>query len=237
MKGPDKQLGPGPVVRQHAAPHALKAVLLDVDGTLLDSNEAHALCWQDVLRRNGFVRSHAEVRPLIGMGGDKVLPKLTGLQEDHPLAKRITKERTRLFLAHYLPGISPTSGARALVEKIISDGLRPVVATSASEELPALLRQAGVHDLIKMSATSKDADHSKPDGDIVEAALHLAGVAATEAVMIGDTPYDVEAAGKAGVGCIALRCGGWWPDSALAPAQIHDDPAALLRAWDLSLLG
>jgi HAD superfamily hydrolase (TIGR01509 family) len=218
------------------APCQLKVVLLDVDGTLLDSNEAHALCWQAVLQRYGFVCSYDEVRPLIGMGGDKVLPQLTGLPEDNPLAARIAEERTKLFLEHYLPGLSATPGARALVEKIIAAGLRPVVATSASDELPALLKQAGIDDLIELSATSKDAERSKPDGDIVVAALRLAGVQGAEAVMIGDTPYDVEAAGKAGVDCIAFRCGGWWLDSALAPAHLYDDPAALLQGWGLSVL-
>lgn len=214
----------------------LKVVLLDVDGTLLDSNEAHALCWQKVLQRHGFVCSYDEVRPLIGMGGDKVLPKLAGLQADHPLASQMAKERTQLFLEHYLPSLAATAGARALVEKIIAAGLCPVVATSASDELPALLKQAGIDHLIKLSATSQDAERSKPDGDIVVAALRLAGVEAAEAVMIGDTPYDVEAAAKAGVECIAFRCGGWWLDAALAPAHLYDDPAALVRGWGLSVL-
>jgi len=214
----------------------LKVVLLDVDGTLLDSNEAHALCWQAVLQRHGFVCSYDEVRPLIGMGADKVLPQLTGLQENDPLAVRIAKERTELFLKRYLPGLSPTPDARALIEKIIAAGLRPVVATSAGDELPALLKQAGIDDLIELSATSNDAERSKPDADIMVAALRLANVQAAEAVMIGDTPYDVAAAGKAGVDCIALRCGGWWLDSALAPAHLYDDPSELLRGWSLSVL-
>lgn len=219
-----------------AAPGRLKVVLLDVDGTLLDSNEAHALCWQTVLQRHGFICSHEQVRPLIGMGGDKVFPRLTGLQEGDPLAKQIGRERTELFLRDHLPKLRPTMGARALVDRIIAAGLRPVVATSASDELPALLKQAGIDDLIELSATSEDAESSKPDGDIVVAALRLAGVEGGEAVMIGDTPYDIQAAQKAGVGCIAFRCGGWWPDAALAGAEIYDDPAALVQAWNHSLL-
>jgi len=112
-----------------------------------------------------------------------------------------------------------------------TNGLRVVIATSAGkEELDALLRQAGVDDLIDR-ATSSDAGASKPDPDIVSAALRQAKLPPAAAVMVGDTPYDIEAAKRAGVKTIALRCGGWWDDAALAGAvAIYDDPAALSEA-------
>ena len=118
------------------------------------------------------------------------------------------------------------------------DGFRLVIATSASgEELQGLLEQAGVDDLIHEAASSSDADHSKPDPDIVVAALQKAGVAPDAAVMLGDTPYDIESAGKAGVRTIAFRCGGRWGDDAFeGAAAIYDDPAGLLAAIDDSLL-
>jgi phosphoglycolate phosphatase-like HAD superfamily hydrolase len=92
-----------------------------------------------------------------------------------------------------------------------------------------------VEDLIEEATTSDDAAQSKPDPDIVHAALQRAGVQPVEAMMVGDTPYDVEAARAAGVDTIALRCGGWWDDAALAGAvALYDDPAALVRAWQAS---
>jgi HAD superfamily hydrolase (TIGR01509 family) len=218
--------------------HPLKVVLLDIDGTLLDSNDAHTLCWIEVLRRHGHALSYERVRPLIGMGGDKVLPELTGLAADWPEGKQIAEDRARLFHDEFLADLRPTPRARAMVERIHECGLRPVVATSATgEEVQALLRQAEVDDLFDTAADSDDAARSKPDSDIVHAALAKAGASPEEAVMVGDTPYDVQAARKAGVPSVALRCGGWWDDDELAGADaIYQDPAQLLDLWDRSPL-
>jgi len=111
-----------------------------------------------------------------------------------------------------------------------------VVASSAErDELHDLLRIAGVSKLIEDTTTSDDASRSKPDPDIVRAALARTGCRAQDAVMIGDTPYDIEAAGRSGIGTIALRCGGWWRDDALRKAiAIYDDPAELLEKYALS---
>lgn len=213
-------------VRLHGV--ALRGVLLDIDGTLLDSNDAHAQSWVDIFQRHRFDIPFERVRPLIGKGGDKLLPELTGIDAESPRGKALSDERSKRFLEDYLPKLRPTRGARELVETLKGKGLRLVVATSSSEkELGALLEQAGVADLLKR-ATSSDDGASKPDPDIVRAALAEGKLAAHEAVMVGDTPYDIEAATRSGVKTIALRCGGWWDDAALAGAlAIHDDPAAL----------
>ena len=135
-----------------------------------------------------------------------------------------------------MPALRPTPGARALLERMRSDGVARVVATSAAgAELEALLGQAGIADLVDATATASDAEQSKPAPDIVEAALAKAGVAPERALMLGDTPYDIEAARCAGVASVALRCGGAWDDAALAGAiAIYDSPAALLATWDRS---
>lgn len=210
----------------------LKAVLLDVDGTLLDSNDAHARSWVEVLQRHGHECTYAQVRPLIGKGGDKLLPELTGIHRDQPAHAEISEERTALFVARYLPTLKPTAGARALLERLRGEGLQLIVATSAGDELDALLQQAGVADLIEHAATSDDAKHSKPDPDIIDAALKKIGARARHVVMLGDTPYDIEAAGRAGVPTLIVRCGGWWKDSDFGDAiGVYDDPAALLSKW------
>ncbi|HYJ80259.1 MAG TPA: HAD family hydrolase, partial [Longimicrobiaceae bacterium] len=131
------------------------------------------------------------------------------------------------------------TAARELLERMRADGLTLVVATSASkDDLGALLKAAGVEDLIDASSTSSDAEESKPDPDIVQAALDAAGCDPGEAVMLGDTPYDIEAASRAGVGCVALRCGGWWSDEDLAGATaVYDDPADLLARYEDSPFG
>jgi HAD superfamily hydrolase (TIGR01509 family) len=206
-------------------------VLLDVDGTLLDSNDAHARSWVEVFRRHALDIGFERVRPLIGEGGDKLLPQLTAIDAESAEGKALSEERRELFLREYLPALRPTRGARALVERLKAAGLRVVIATSSNgKELGALLRQAGVADHIER-ATSSDDGASKPDPDIVAAALAEGRLAPQEAVMVGDTPYDIAAARRAGVKTIALRCGGWWDDAALAGAvAIYDDPASLSEA-------
>jgi phosphoglycolate phosphatase-like HAD superfamily hydrolase len=123
------------------------------------------------------------------------------------------------------------------VERIRQAGMTPVVATSAeNDELQVLLKASGVEDLIDEQASASDASGSKPDPDIVQAALEKSGSAPHESIMIGDTPFDVEAARKAGVAAIGFRWGGHDADLGGALA-IYDDPADLLRHWDESPLG
>jgi len=218
---------------------ALRTVLLDIDGTLIDSNDAHARAWVDSLRAHGYVVSFEQVRPLIGMGGDKVLPELTGLDPESGEAKRMSETRSELFLKRELPSLQPTRGVRPLLEHMLAVGLQLTVATSAkADEVRAVLEQAGVSDLIQLASSSDDAERSKPDPDIVQAALRLSRSQAAHSAMIGDTPYDVEAATRARVPAIALRCGGWWDDAALAgAAAIYDDPADLVAHFEESPLG
>ena len=208
------------------------AVLFDVDGTLIDSNGAHAETWAQALREEGVQASGTDVRPLIGMGGDKLLPAIAHVAEDSALGQRVARRKKALFEVA-LGSLQPTRGARALVEFLHGQNVKLVIATSADEqELQALLTRVRVDDLFPRRTSRDDAAESKPSPDIVEAALNKSRVPASRAVMIGDTPYDVEAAARAGLKCIALRCGGYWSDSDLVGALgILDDPAALLEYW------
>jgi HAD superfamily hydrolase (TIGR01509 family) len=134
------------------------------------------------------------------------------------------------IFATLLPTLQATPGARPLLEYLREHRVDLVIATSADDrELSALLEQAGVDDLIPERASKDDAPESKPDPDIVQAALSRAHARPEQSVLIGDTPYDIEAAHRAGIRAIALRCGGYWPDSSLRGAlEILDDPLALL---------
>jgi HAD superfamily hydrolase (TIGR01509 family) len=210
----------------------LRGVLLDIDGTILDSNDAHAQAWVEALQEHGRTISFDRVRPLIGMGGDKVVPLLIGIEEDSPRAKPFLEAKKRHF-ARRLSEIHPFPGARALVERLRDEELAVVVATSAGgEEATSLLERAGIADLLDERTTKSDAESSKPDPDIIEAALRKGGFRPSEALMIGDTPYDIEAAQRAGVATIAFRCGGWWDDEALRGAlAIYDGPADLLARF------
>ena len=215
----------------------MRGVILDIDGTLVDSNDLHARSWVDATHEAGFEEvSFVHVRPLIGMGGDKVLPALTQLTTDDRKGKRIAERSGEIFRSTYLAQVRPFPKVRELLERMLAKDLTLVVATSSKREnLEGLLRAAGVQDLIDEATTASDAKASKPEPDIVEAAVKRSGLDEDELIMIGDTPYDVDAATRAGVRIIALRCGGWWADDAFEGAEaIFDDPAALLAAFDAS---
>lgn len=218
---------------------AIEGVLLDIDGTLVLSNDAHAQAWVDAFATGGYDDvTFEQVRPLIGMGGDRLMPKvISGLSDEKGRGKTISHYRSKLFLSEFVSDLTPTNGARDLVLKLRESGLKVMVASSAKpEELEALLKAAQVEDLLPDATTSGDAESSKPSPDIVEAALAKIGLTADRVIMIGDTPYDIEAAGKAGVAVIALRCGGF-SDAQLASAiAIYDDPADLVNQFDHSPL-
>jgi HAD superfamily hydrolase (TIGR01509 family) len=220
----------------HPPGPALQTVLLDIDGTLIDSNDAHARAWVEALAQYGYVVPFEKVRPLIGKGGDKVTPELTGLDPESGESKRISETRAEIFRRE-LPSLRATPGARELLEHLASRGLELVVATSAKEaEVQALLEQAGVADLIEAASSADDAERSKPDPDIVQAALRTVGRLASHSIMIGDTPYDVEAATRARVPILAVRCGGWDDASLEGALALYDDPADLLAHLDESPL-
>lgn len=217
---------------------AIEGVILDVDGTLVASNDAHAQAWVDAFRAYGYDIQFEQVRPLIGMGGDQIIPRLApGLTSEEGVGKQITDHRKQLILDRIGMGLTSTNGARELVEKMQQDGLRLIVATSASEqEMNLLLKIAQVDDLIPQFTTSSEVEDSKPEPDLVEAALSKANLQSDRTVMLGDTPYDIESAAKAGVDVIALRSGGFDDQQLQGAIAIYDDPSDLLRHYETSPL-
>lgn len=215
---------------------AAAAVILDVDGTLVDSNDAHARAWVDAFAEQGITVALDPVRRAIGMGGDKLMPAVAGIEEDSTLGRRISESRARVFKERYLPGIRPFPGTRAMVQRFAADGYTLAVASSAKKaELTPLLEIAGVTDLIAHQTSSDDADESKPDPDIVLAALKRAKCRPEEAIMLGDTPYDVEAATRAGVRIVGLECGGWAKSDLSGAVDVYADPADVLVHYESSV--
>ena len=216
----------------------LKAVLFDVDGTLVDSNDAHAAAWVKAFSEHGVTVDPIRVRRSIGMGGDKLMPAVSDLQEDSPRGTKIAERRGQIFKQEFLPKLQPLPGARELVAAVKQRGYAVVAASSAAkDELKPLLKIAGVDTLMDDKTSADDADESKPAPDIIEAALERAGASADEAVLIGDTPYDIAAGRSAGVRVIAFRSGGWLDPDLVGAVEIYDGAWDLLARIDRSLLG
>jgi HAD superfamily hydrolase (TIGR01509 family) len=207
----------------------IRAVILDVDGTLLDSNDAHARAFVEAGAELGHEADFQTVRRLIGKGGDKLIPEAFGFSQESGEGQALDERKKQIFAERYLPHLEATPGARSLLEALREQGLELVVATSAGgDEVDGLLEQAGLDDLVQAATSSSDAEDSKPDPDIVEAALEKTGCSADQVVMLGDTPYDVEAATRAGIAIVAVRCGGWGDADLAGAVAVYDDPAALL---------
>jgi HAD superfamily hydrolase (TIGR01509 family) len=214
---------------------AIAGVILDVDGTLVDSNEAHARAWVEALAEFGFDVSTSTVRELIGMGSDKLLPRLTRLDPEVGRGAAIAARRAVIFRERHLPFVRPFPGAATLLQTLRARGIRLVVASSAKEdELRPLLRLVDAEWLLGDAVSSDQADRSKPDPDLVATALARLALPHERVVMLGDTPYDVLAARQAGIDCIAFRCGGWHDAELAGAAAIFDDPMDLLARLDAS---
>jgi HAD superfamily hydrolase (TIGR01549 family) len=217
-----------------------RGVIFDIDGTLVDSVDLHTKAWQEAFRHFGFDIPYPLVREQIGKGSDQLIPALLPADVAKQKHEEIDEFRGDLFKRDYLPKVTAFLAVRALFERIKADGTTIALASSAKgDELKAYLRIAGVGDLIEGATSSDDADRSKPHPDIFEAALEKLGdVRPAHVVAVGDTPYDAEAAGKAGLQTVGLTCGGWAPEKLRAAgcAAVYRDPAELLREYDRSPL-
>jgi HAD superfamily hydrolase (TIGR01509 family) len=177
----------------------------------------------------------ATVRRLIGKGGDKLLPEVSGIDAESPKGRAISDRRGEIFRTEYLPELRPFPGAKELLARMKREGLQLAVASSAKkDELKDLLRVCGANEFIEASTSSDDAEHSKPDPDIVHAALDRLGQPPSRVILLGDTPYDVSASLKAGIRVVALRCGGWGDADLKGAVRVYDDPADLLARLDES---
>lgn len=215
-----------------------KAVLLDLDGTLVDSIQAHAESWSRAFARYGYDVPSERIARWIGLGGDKLLRQVDpALDHTHGSGKSISQAHEDLFMSEYLPDVKPTNGASALLERIGEERSLRVIASSAKErELRALLKIAHIERLVDLTTNADDVDRSKPDPDVVAEALNKAGCASHEAVYVGDTPYDVVAAHSAGVAAIGVTCGAWDADGLKEAEAIYRDPAELVRRFASSPL-
>lgn len=218
----------------------LKAIIFDIDGTLVDSVDLHARAWQETFRRFGREVEFEKVRQQIGKGGDQLMPVFFNAEELERFGEEMEKFRGELFKREYLPQVRAFPQVRELFERIKADGKRIALASSAKkDELKTYKKLTRITDLVEEETSADDADKSKPHPDIFEATLAALGdVEADEAIVIGDTPYDAEAAGKIKLRTIGVLCGGF-PETELRAAgctDIYGGPADLLARYDTSPL-
>ena len=210
------------------------AILFDVDGTLVDSNDLHAAAWQQTFRHFGVALPYERIRSQIGKGGDNLIPSLLPPGVVAAKQEEIEDFRSELFKRDYLEKARPFPGVCALLERLHGDGTKIVLASSAkSEELEFHIDRIGCREFVAATTSKDDVEHSKPCPDIFEAAIaKIAPLDADDALVVGDTPWDVKAAARIGVKAIAVRCGGF-PEHVLSRAgavAIYDGP------WHLSEL-
>ena len=210
----------------------IKAILFDLDGTLVDSNDFHVLAWEQAFRDEGVEIDRQRIHDQIGKGADNFVPALIP-GTDEATAERLGEAHGKLFKTQYLGTVKPFPGASDLLRRVRDSGREVVFASSASgEELDHYLDLLAARDIVGATTTADDVKSTKPAPDIFATALgKLSGVDAGEALVVGDTPYDIAAAAKCGIASVAVRSGKF-ADEALGNAiAIYDDVAALLAGF------
>ena len=218
----------------------IKAIFFDIDGTLIDSNDMHILAWQEAFAAIGESFDREVIHDQIGKGTDMLVPTLLPELDDAAVEK-LGDAHGAIFKAKFLSEARPFAGARDLLSHAHGLGQQVVLASSASRaELDHYARLLDARDLIDVMTSSDDVEQTKPAPDIFATALaKLTGIGADEVIVVGDTPYDMQAANKAGIAAVALRSGKFaddalWNAGAIA---IYDDAAALLADYASSPLG
>jgi HAD superfamily hydrolase (TIGR01509 family) len=212
-------------------PPGVRAILFDVDGTLVDTNALHVAAWRETFLAAGHDIAPAAIRAEVGKGADNLIPALLpGISRDEREA--IERRHKPIFEQGYLPRAKPFPGVRPLFERLRDDGVLMVLASSSShKEVDFHIALIGCEDLVAFVVSKDDVDRSKPCPDVFEAALARLSPPGPEGVLVvGDTIWDAKAAARAGLPAVGLRCGGSSDRDLLDAGMIalFDDPADLL---------
>lgn len=213
----------------------IRAAIFDLDGTLVDSNELHVRAWEETFRHFGKEIPIERLREQIGKGGDQYLPEFLTEMEIREFGDQADEYRGRIFKTKYLPEVRPFPKVKELFERVRSDGRKIALASSGKEEeVDHYQKLLGIADLVDSRTTADQVAHSKPKADVFIAALRTIGsVPPAEAIAIGDTPYDIQAAKKIDLPVIGLLCGGFSEEALRdeGACAIFQNPADLLERY------
>ena len=215
----------------------IEAVLCDIDGTLVQSNWLHAAAWKDAFAGMGIEVGLEDVRRQIGKGGDELIPVFVPWWRRTAVEEPLKAYRKLIFQQDYLSQVRPLPRVREFLIRLRDAGIRLSLASSADrEQLETYKRIAQMEDLIEESSSADDANRSKPHPDIFQATLRKLGLPASRVLALGDTPYDAEAAGKAGISTIGVTTGGWSKEELLEAGciEVYTDVAELLERFEES---
>jgi len=217
----------------------IKAIFFDIDGTLIDSNDMHVLAWEEAFAGIGRTFDRQIIHDQIGKGTDMLVPTLLP-DLDEAAQETLGDAHGAVFKAKFLNEAKPFPSARDLLVHVHALGQRVVLASSASAgELDHYLDLLDVRGIVAATTSSEDVERTKPAPDIFTTALDkLSGVKADEAIVVGDTPYDMKAANRCGIAAVAVRSGKFSDDTLwnAGAVAIYDDVAAILAGYDDSLL-
>jgi HAD superfamily hydrolase (TIGR01509 family) len=217
----------------------MAVAILDIDGTLVDTNYHHAIAWFRAFRQNGIVLPVWRIHRHMGMGGDQMVAALTDESTESELGEDIRAAEKVLYL-ELIHEVQTMEGSRELIERLKREGHAVVLASSAKQdEVDHYLDLLDARELVDAWTSSADVEATKPEPDLVESALQKAGSSDAQALMVGDTPWDVRAAERAGVKTLAVRTGGFGVDELreAGALDVFDSVAELCSRLDETPFG
>jgi HAD superfamily hydrolase (TIGR01549 family) len=211
----------------------LKAIIFDIDGTLVDSNDIHARCWIEAFEHFGKHFEWDVIRHQIGKGGDLLVPDLLNAREMRKFGEELQEYRSKLFKDKYLEDVKPFPRVRELFETLHGRGVKLALGSSGNEdEVKYYTALLGVGDLLEGSTSKGDADLSKPSPEIFQAAIEKLGTDTSNTLTVGDTPYDILASHRAELAIAAVLSGGFERELLTKAEFLFDDVGELVREID-----